>query len=218
MTLAEEVVKTSPADSVDASTADEVNLDTIPETITALAPDTFTSSSGVKFKLSKVNNLVIVEAAKKLKAPRVPVMYIEDKGRDEENPNDPDYVEALQTYQMEQGMLLVNTYLAFGTKILSDSLPEDKLPLDDISWSDDLKETLDIDIPIKGKARYLRWLKFHLLGDEDMNNLARAVMNFSGRVTQGDVAAAEENFRDNQSGDATEPIPIRAEVRSTDTV
>jgi hypothetical protein len=215
MTLAAEPIA-SPADS-GATTADAVNLDAIPDAVAAQS-DTFTSSTGIVFKLSKVNNLTIVEAGKKLKAPKIPVMFIEDKGRDEENPNHPEYVDALRDFQMEQGMLLVNTYLAFGTKIISSALPDDKKPIDDTEWSDDLKETLDIDIPIKGKARYLRWLKFHLLGDEDMNALARAVMQFSGRVTQEDVATAEANFRPDESGNATEGLPAGSEVRPTDSV
>lgn len=219
MTLAEGQASTVPAGSVNlnGSKADDVNLDALPiNTVDGTPQDIFTTSEGLKFKLYKVNSHIILEANKQMREPKVPVVFIADKGREEENPNDPDYQAALQNFNMERGLLVVNTHLAFGTKLMSqDNLPEGKQRLEEDEWTEDLREMFGIEVPAKGKARYLRWLKFHLLAEEDMNALAVAVMRYSGRVTEADVVQAEDAFRNSESGPADQGLPAGAEVRST---
>lgn len=219
MTLVDQASITTPAGSVNGvSKADDVDLDRV-EAVAPGAPQSnlFTSSDGLRFQLYKVNPHLIVEAGRQLREPPIPVVFIEDKGRSEENPNDPDYQTALQEFQLERGLLVVNTHLAFGTKLLNPGeLPDGKYPLDDPTWAEDLQETLGILVPAKGKARYLRWLKFHLLDGDDMNEIASAVMRYSGRVTEGDVEQAENTFRDNESGSTDPGLSAGTEVRSTD--
>lgn len=217
MTLADQANITAPAGSVNGvSKADDVDLDRVEAVAPGAAQSNlFTSSDGLRFQLYKVNPHLIVEAGRQLREPPVPIVFLEDKGRNEENPNDPDYQAALQEFQLERGLLVVNTHLAFGTKLLNaDELPEGKFPVDDPTWAEDLQETLGIIVPPKGKARYLRWLKFHLLDGDDMNEIAAAVMRYSGRVTEADVEQAENSFRDNESGPADQGLSAGAEVRS----
>lgn len=194
--------------------ADEVDLDTVVVSEDTTPKDTYMTEDGITFKLQKVGNLIIHQASLKLIEPRVPILWMPDKERSEENPNDPDYKDALQKWGVERGLLLINTYLAFGTMLAPDcELPLNKLRVEDKEWSDDLKETLDIDIPIKGRARYLAWLKFHVLSDTDLNGLAGAVMAFSGRVTQGDVEAAAATFQGDEAGGTNLVVPTGEEVR-----
>lgn len=158
--------------------------------------DRYTTSIGVVFKLKKVPNLLIAEASRRIKMPQPPVVFIEDKGREEENPNDPTFVAALREAQLQQGMMGVNVYITFGTEL--ESVPDDVADWRSEEWSDDITEITGVPIPIKGKARYCAWIKYVALSDEDLTNLNMAIARLSGNIPEADVQEAEEAFRDNE--------------------
>lgn len=157
-------------------------------------PGEYISRNGIVFKLKKVSRLLILDATKKILPPEVPVIYLEDKGRKEENPSDPIYIQKMQDYNAERGLLTSTLIVAFGSEVIH--LTEDYIKFESPEWEEDLKD-FGVDIPIKGKARYAAWVKYHLLDDEDVTDLIRSIMRFSGITIEEDVNRAEANFRGN---------------------
>lgn len=157
--------------------------------------NTYTSTNGVVFRLKKVSRLLILDATKKIPPPAVPVVFIEEKGRSEENPSDPTYLEKMQEYNTERSLLTSTLIIGLGTEV--DKLPPDLTDFNDAEWAEDLAE-FGITVPIKGKARYASWVKYHLLtNDEDYAELVKAVLRFSGTTIEEDVSKAAESFRSN---------------------
>jgi len=156
-------------------------------------PQTWISSNGIVFRFKRVSRMIIADAGRKIRDPKVPVVMNEDKGREEENPNHPDYIEALADANYRRGMLAVNVYLSMGTEIVT--LPEGIVPPEDCSWEEDLA-AFDLDIPAKGKARYVAWLKYYALNDDDSSELTLAAMRYGGATLEEDVSAAEAGFQD----------------------
>lgn len=170
------------------------------EVLATPPPSEFITTNGIKFKLKKVPSMLATEASRRAVIPRPPVVFIEAKGRSEENPDDPDYKEALRDAQIQQGILGVNTYLSFGTEVVS--LPEGIIDWTEPEWSEDITDVTGVVIPVKGKARYCAWLKFYALSDEDFTGLNLAIARHSGYVPEADVTAAEDEFRGDTERDA----------------
>ena len=160
-------------------------------------PQTWISSNGIVFRFKRVSRMIITDAGKKIKDPKVPLVMNDDKGRMEENPNDPDYVEALTDANYRRGMLAVDVYLAMGTEVVS--CPEDIEPVESDIWKEDI-ELFGIDVPAKGKARYVAWLKYYALPDDDTNALTLAAMRYGGATLEEDVTDAQAGFPDTSQG------------------
>lgn len=198
-----------------AATAAPFNPDAIVNAVndTPVPVDEFVSSSGLKFKLKKVSAMLISEAGRKVVRPHVPVVYIEDKQREEENPNDPDYIAAQREADWQTTILTINVTIAFGTVVIEETIPKDIEHWDDTSWSDTMAELLDLEIPKGGRARYAAWIKFYALPDhQELLDLQRAIARFSGNVPEEDVTSAEDSFRNNEERDTAEGIPTQEEV------
>jgi hypothetical protein len=61
-------------------------------------------STGIKAKLGPVSASLIDEVTAKVKDPPVPMWHNEEKGRDEPNPGDPAYIEALSGVDLVDGV------------------------------------------------------------------------------------------------------------------
>lgn len=82
-------------------------------------------STGVRARLKPVSQSIIQDALALLKEPRVPMWANPDKdGREEPNPVDPDYIEAMEQYRQEQMRVSFNVLSFFGIELI-DGLPED---------------------------------------------------------------------------------------------
>lgn len=154
----------------------------------------FKSIKGIVFKLKRVNKLAVVDATKKIPLPKVPVTYIPEKNREEENPMHPDYIEAVEDAQFKRGMVSVAVYLSLGTTL--DKLPNGVQSPTDTEWAEELTE-LGIDISEKPRSRYVDWIKYYALDDDELNELVKAVMRYSGATLEEDVKEAQDSFRDN---------------------
>lgn len=161
--------------------------------------DTWTSEGGLKLKLYKVISQVVAEAGAKVEIPRPPKSYLKDQERWEENPSDPDYLEALQRAKVRQGIASIQIYLALGTAVIS--LPEGKGAAETEEWATDLEE-LGVEIPpvSRRNSRYCAWLRFYMLNDADFTSLIRATMLYSGHVSETQVAEVVDSFRGDGSG------------------
>lgn len=153
--------------------------------------NTITLSSGVVLELRRVGYFIANAATRRLKRPKVPVQYIEDKGREEENPAHPDYIAALEEYEAERTSLIFNSYLYFGTKVTSK--PAD-MPDPEDPWDTEFA-FLGIEIPQDKQSRYVEWLKLVACSgiEDEIVNLIRRIRGESS-VEEDDVAAAAESF------------------------
>ena len=156
----------------------------------------FKCRNGVVLKLNRVKRSLVKDAANSITPPTVPVVYIEEKDRTEENPGDPGYVAALRMYNSKIGDIGTSVYIIFGTSIKSK--PDDVPNLED-DWDVDLHE-IGITVPKIGtKARYYAWMKYVAIDDEqEMLSLSLRVMVYSGLVTEEQVQEVEATFRSNE--------------------
>lgn len=81
---------------------------------------------GVHVSLVAVPVGLVQDAQSHIKPPKVPSYYNEDKGREEENPTHPDYLNAVQEYEEKRTQAALDTMIMFGIEL-------DGLPTDD-SW------------------------------------------------------------------------------------
>lgn len=120
-------------------------------------------------------------------------MRIEDKDRVEENPNDPDYIRALQVHSIRQLELAVDVLLLLGTTLLT--RPDGEQGPEDSDWYERLTD-LGLEVNIENKSqRYLSWLRMYALArDDDMSEVVAAVISRAG-VSEVAVADALLAFR-----------------------
>lgn len=165
-----------------------------------------TMSTGVVFRVLDIPLMVIDSINKKAREgkPKVPVQHIEDKCREEENPNDPDYIKALQDWEVELNEKIIDATLILGVEL--DKLPGGFPKPKDKSWSDKLKK-IDIEIP---GDRFLTWIKCCAAPTvEDMNSLILACSRNIG-VTEEDLADAANLFRDSKERSTDRDISDKA--------
>lgn len=179
-------------------------------------PSQFVASNGVRLKLKRVPQLIIADATHRVPPPKVPVTFSEDKQRNEENPNDPAYIQARQDYLYDMSVLAINTYFILGTQVVF--VPEDVSTVASQEWSDNLEAIgVGIDVPAAGPRRYLAWLKYYALNDHDMTALAEASLRYSGGTMEADVRAAQDTFRNQPKRDtAIRVLPATDESRPGD--
>ena len=137
------------------------------------------------------------------------MVYIEDKGREEENPNDPDYLAAMQNIQFERGLATITLLLALGLRIKH--IPDSVEGPEGDEWIEVL-EASDILVPKDNKRlRFCAWLKYIALPDDDLNVAIKEIMRYSGLTLEEDVAVAQDNFRDTEGGDKLTQLPLAAQ-------
>jgi hypothetical protein len=160
-----------------------------------------TLSTGVVLNIMPVSPWLmqsIFEDADKIK-PKVPVVRIEADQRDEENPNDPVYLEQLKDWDKARTARVQDTVIAWGTMV--GSLPQGFPPVDDPGWQEMARFTGHA-IEDSRIARYVTWVKW-VAGPEiaDSAEIMKAVQLAAG-VPEAQVAAAAELFRNRVQGSA----------------
>lgn len=158
-------------------------------------PTEFTCSNGVVLKLKPVSSSAVAEAQSKDPQPKVPQWYNEDKDRMEENPVHPDYFASLQKWRQDQGTIMIRVCLLLGSEVIS--IPDDVLKLEDDKWIEKY-EDLGIAVAHSGNARYVDWLRFYILSnDDDLTELTVAIQRAGSKVPEGAVDVAADSFRNN---------------------
>lgn len=170
-----------------------------------------TVSTGVIFKIKKAPAMAFQAVVKQWDkaAPKAPVTYIESKDRNEENPSDPDYIQAKRDYEERRNTALFDAAILFCTEI--ESVPEGINKPEDDDWLEDLK-ILGIAPGAGKRERYLSWVKYYAAPDDtDLVSLNVAISRVNG-VSEGDVSAAMAAFKSAQRGRIdTELSPERAD-------
>lgn len=168
-------------------------------------PSLYTAINGTLIRLRRVSSMIIMDAQQNFTLPKPPKIFMEEKGREVENPNDPNYIDALHRAEKELNDLAINVQIILGTKVekLADGLYDEKSD----EWVDELKAVVpQLEIPTEGKKRYLAWMKYHVLSDGDLLALAQALSRYNGRTLEKDVLEAQDNFRDKKTRNSSNGV------------
>ena len=164
--------------------------------------DNITVSTGIVFKAKAVplNAFDIVRRKCNEVKPKVPVKYMPEKDRDEQNPNDPEYLDALSEWDSNYAEAILDMVFAVGITVVS--IPDGMYNADDKEWAETFV-ALGFDIPDGGQGRFLKWMKLYAaVTVDDMIQLQGACSRMTG-VPEKDVADAAAAFR-SQKGEPTD--------------
>lgn len=149
-----------------------------------------TLSTGVRARITTVSQAIIQDALGLLKEPRPPMWLNPDKEREEPNPMDPDYLEALQEHEQKQYQVTFNTFAMFGVELV-DGLPENddwlrKLVIMDKFGTLDLS-AFDLDHEIDREYLYKRYIA--------MGNADYVLVGIRSGVSQEEIRRAASSFQ-----------------------
>lgn len=147
-------------------------------------------STGIRAKLTPLAPALLQSVLAAIKEPPVPKFFNEDKGRDEENPADPDYLKAVQETALQRNKAALEAAIMFGVELL-DGLPDDDQWISRLRFLEkrgllDLSD-VNFEDPMEKEFAYKR---FVAVTNSDYEQLSR----LSG-VTEEAVARAAANFR-----------------------
>lgn len=162
--------------------------------------------SGVTIRIVNVPSSIIQDAITRLKPPDVPLWHNPDKDRDEPNPADPSYLQALEDFQQEKARVANDAMIMFGAEIVEGFPPEDnrwrrslerahKLEILDLSWA-------DWDDPIDQEFMFLKYVAI----TTDRLVQIGAMAGLSQEAVDQAAASFRRNQgrRSNSTGDAQE--------------
>lgn len=156
----------------------------------------FTTSTGVTVKIRPVSRFLISQAQNNIRDPKPPIIMMEDKGRSEPNPNDPDYIAALIAAQLKRAEVVVDIILALGVEVVS--IGDTTIPLESDIWEQAI-EVAGLKVPTGEKQRLAAWLKYIAVPVEE--DLAHIITTAQRRVftMEADVNDAAETFRSDEA-------------------
>jgi hypothetical protein len=151
-------------------------------------------SSGVVLRTKPMpkNKIADVMLALERQRPKVPVLWLEEKGRKEENPNDPEYLDAMEEFAIRLVLRVLDLVTIYATEI--ESKPETIPDVNNPIWHEEL-EYFGITIPQSPNLRYLIWVKkMCLVTDEDTAKWSNGLLKVSG-ILEAEVQAEMDRFR-----------------------
>jgi hypothetical protein len=77
-------------------------------------------STGYWALITPVSAPLIDEASSRVPEPRPPTVFVDDKGREEENPNDPDYLRELERLDVERSMAAIDVIIMMGIDLVNE--------------------------------------------------------------------------------------------------
>lgn len=156
-------------------------------------------SSGVVLNIKQVPPMILAKVYNTLpEEPKPPKVFVEDLGREEENPNDPNYISAVGDYQMKLTDAITDAVIVFGTSLASTPAGFPTPYADYDEWAFPLS-IIGIIVPQprneKDQLTYSSWVKYVAAAtQEDLENLIATVSEISG-VSEKAVAQAADQFR-----------------------
>jgi hypothetical protein len=160
----------------------------------------YVASNGLRLVIKKVPLFLLRDAFLRLQEPKPPTIFIQEKGRSEENPSDPEYLLARSEYTNKMGSLGADILIMSGVTV--DSVPDDLEKPEDEGWAEIVTDILgEGAIPEKGLRRRLAWLKYYALPGGELQELAMKVARVSGATMEADVSVALDSFRDGETRD-----------------
>lgn len=159
----------------------------------------FTLSNGIILRIKSVPPFLVQAVQNEFRTPTPPKVMIEEKGREEENPNDPAYLRLLEELDEQQSLAINDLFLAAGTEVIS--VPDGYFMPEEDDWISVVEFAQNItgkDIHIERDnqvKRYLNWLRFYALETGgDIALATRLPMELAG-IREGEVDEVMESFR-----------------------
>ena len=175
----------------------------------------FTLSNGIILTIKPVPPYLAQAVLNEFKEPEVPVVDMPEKGRKEPNPNDPEYLKAMQEHSEKQDKAINDLFLSIGTVVKS--IPEGYFPPDSDEWVKQVEfagkiagTNLKIDTTDSLK-RYLFWLRFYAIETGSDAAILGSMAYIIGGIREGEVQEVIDSFRGvSERGADTElaPAPI----------
>ncbi len=176
--------------------------------------DVLELSTGVKLRLRRPSSMLVKEATKSLMEgePRPPMVFIEEKEREEENPNDPDFIAAHNIWLAEVGIRSLRALIPTGTKL--EHKPEDVVGPEDEDF-EDLMAAMGQEAAAGKFSRYVQWVMSVACGAQDLEILSVRLMRLAG-IPEGDVADVLATFPGIQerlanSGGGSNVLPLNGD-------
>lgn len=137
-----------------------------------------------------------VDARMKHMRPKPPVVFIKARGKNEENPNDPDYKAALQSWEVDSALATYDVFLLEGVEVLA--VPEGMPGPADQDFIERM-EALGEDMATEPK-RKIRWLRYVAAAEpEAISQLIEEVGNRTF-IREDEVEAAAGTFPADEGG------------------
>ena len=156
-------------------------------------------STGVRVRVNRVPQMLLDAAVHKVEEPQIPMWFDEDRGREIENPNHPQYLADLARYERDQRLAAVDASILWGIDLLG-GLPKDDFWLKKLKYYAKLGH-IDLsgyDLEDEFELEFI-YKKFVAMAGDDLADLMPEMM--SG-VTEEDVAKAVETFQGDEASDA----------------
>lgn len=149
----------------------------------------FTLTTGIRIRYTDLNPAIFTEILSKMRPPKPPKVFIENKGRMEDNPLDPTYLGEMDNWQGERANALMETFALLGVELV-DGLPEDRIWLKKLQMLERLGR-LDLSVYDLDDEMDLTFLfiKNVAFGPEDWGAVFKAF-----NVTKEGISVAEEGF------------------------
>lgn len=149
-------------------------------------------STGVILRIHGFARSIMWEIQSGFDVPRPPVVFLKEKGREEENPEHPAYLAAMEKYTLDVAKALTDTAFILGTEI--ESVPDELQRPEDLAWQKLLRKH-KVKIGDEPDDVYLAWLRHVAAPDEkDIIAIREAVSQHIG-VAESDVQSVVSWFR-----------------------
>jgi len=184
---------------------DQEPIEAAASAVEEVQDDTLTLQSGVVLRLKPISPGLLRRAAAKIPELEVPRVYLDEKQREEENPNDPRYLQALGERSEKQALAQMDVAILYGTTV--ESIPEGGLNSES-DWAqpfieDEIISEDDLGSPRK---RYLNWMLYYALRGSDEARLFARIIALCG-LTEAEVAEVMASFRSRGLWGANLPVP-----------
>lgn len=168
-----------------------------------------TLSTGVLVRLHAVSSALVEDVKRAIPEPQVPRVYIQEKEREEENPNDPTYIAEMDRVQKLRGEAVLDALILFGIELL-EGMPEDdkwlrKLQMLERRGLMDF-DGFSLDDPFDREFLYKRYVA---VAGADMRTIAPLY-----GVRPQEVAAARQTFLGDEA--RLRRVRVPAETRDED--
>jgi len=155
-----------------------------------------TLSSGVRVRIRPVSGWLIDDVMTRIKDPRVPTWYNPDREREEDNPNDPQYLADMREASGRRIDAMLDTIVLFGMELV-DGMPEDDTWFRKLQRLEKLGHidlsAYDMDDPVDKEFVYKR--RFAISNAHDL-----LIVRERSSVTEEDVANATNSFPSDGEG------------------
>jgi len=156
-----------------------------------------TLSTGVQARFVSVAASLIDKVTSRIVDPDIPRQFIEKKGREEENPFDPDYIKTIRENEVKRNKVALDTLILFGVDLV-DGVPEDSLWMPKLKYLEKLGhiDLSEYDLEDEYEREFV-YKQFIAVGSDDIVEVLRR----SG-ISEEDIAQAAKSFRSDEERNA----------------